>query len=490
MSKFRSAHRTVVTEIKAFIVDTASRSGVFRQSVSSRVPDDAALKTQDINVSKTRHFDLAEVRGALGILTPEPVRIAITQLRDIESQEPSVPEPPIYTLAVLQLDPTLLAGNALNITLIDPDIAQVVEEAEVTVYNEDTGETNTALLSRVDVQTFVGKINTTKSAQKGNDFNGTTNVEHNQTLRVIYKDRLNPFANDVDVVATVRANSPFVDSVITSLPFVFPDRSIPVLIEDADIAGQGVAHATATNMRTGEVETIALHESAPGIFMGQLPTRTEFSPRSEDAIMDVVRDDQIGIAFNEPSSVTSPTVAHFLSIRAAHPIDGVLFGPEIAQPDASITLELEDYNLAGTETITVPISNPRTGKYVLVQFTENVPNTGQFTGILTLVSSASDAPVGQLAVLENDTVQAVYIDNNSTSGSIRRVEHNIQIGAAQVSPAPTVANAQIEGPNTAQVNSTVEMLVDGLFFLNGQFPGTIRIYGLNDDLTRCSVLHV
>ena len=489
MSTFRSAHRTVVTEIKAFIVDTVSRSGVFRQSVSSRVPDDAELKTQDVNVSKTRYFDLDEVRGAVGILTPEPVRIAITQLRDLDVQEPPSVEPPTYTLAILQLGQTLLAGDALTITLIDPDLDQVIKQAQVTVYNEETGETNTATLLRADTRTFVGKIHTVKSFLKGIDFNGVTNVEHNQTLRVIYRDRLTPFPNDIDVVASVVAESPFVDSIITSLPFVFPDRSIPVLIEDADISGQGIAHATATNLRTGEVETIALTESLPGIFSGQLPTRTEFSPRSEDAVMDVVRDDQINLTFTELNSVTNSTKTHVVLVRSPHPIDGVLFGPEIAQPDTVVRIELDDYNAAGTETITIPISNLRTGKYVLVQFTENVPNTGQFTGSLTLTSFSPNAS-RELIVLENDTVQAVYIDNNSTSGSIRRVEHNIQIGPTQVSPAPTSDDTTIEVPNTAQVNSTVEMVVDGLFFLNGQFPGTIRVYGLNDDLTRCSVLHV
>lgn len=489
MSKFRSVHRTVVTEVKAFIVDTVSRSGVFRQSVSARVPDNSVFRTQDINVSKTQHFDLEEVVGVMGILSPEPVRIVMTQIREVENQEPIEPAPPVYTLAELNTGSLLIAGNYLNVSLTDPDIDQIITHVDVTAYNEDTGETDVVTLVRSDEQTFVGRIPTAKSFVKGNDFNGIMNVEHDQKVRIIYRDRLTPDGIDTDVISTILVESPFEDSVITSLEFVFPERNIPVLVEDADVSGRGTIVAQATNLRTSEVEDVQLTEQSPGIFMGQLPTRAEFDNLSNDGVMDVLVNDTIELSFTDPNALTSPTTTKEVLIRAVHPVNGTLTGPEIALSDSVVTLELNDYNVAGSSEVVVPISNLRTSEYELVKFTEAVPNTGQFIGKLTLAEGQFENNSGQLGVANNDTIQAVYLDSSSTESALMRVEHDITISVAQVSPAPSQANTNEES-TVPMTNSTVEMVVDGLFFLNGQFPGRTRIYGLNDDLTRCSLLHV
>jgi hypothetical protein len=444
---------------------------------------------QDINVSNTQHFDLEEVAGVMGILSPEPIRIVMTQIREVGDQEPIEPSPPVYTLATLTSDSVLVAGEDLNITLVDPDVDKVITHVDVTVYNENTGETNTTTVVRADEQTFVGHIPTLKSAVKGNDFNGVMNVEHGQKVRVIYRDRLTPDGIETDIISTVLVESPFVDSVITSLEFVFPDRNIPILVEDADVAGRGTIVAQATNLRTLEVEDIQLTEQPPGIFMGQLPTRTEFDNLSNDGVMDVLVNDTIELSFTDPNALTSATITKAVLIRSVHPVDGTLTGPEIALTNSIVTLELNDYNVAGSSEIVVPVSNLRTAEYELVKFTEAVPNTGQFIGKLTLAEGQFGNNSGQLGVADNDTVQAVYLDSSSTESALMRVEHDININVAQVSPAPSQANTNDES-TVPMTNSTVEMVVDGLFFLNGQFPGKTRIYGLNDDLTRCSLLHV
>lgn len=499
MSKFRSVHRTVVTEIKAFVVDTVSRSGVFRQSVSARVPDDGGLHSQDINVSKTQSFTVENTDAVLALLCPEPVRLVFTQMEELTPGDgPQEPTEPQYTNGQIVAPETLVAGHDLVVSVIDPDPVAAQKTLEIVVFNSNTGETETMSLQRSSDDTFVGVLKTTNVAGKGEDFDGEMNLQHGQYVRIIYRDHTSASGDITSIEQGVSVESPYSDSKITANSFIFPGKPISVIIEDMDVAGSTVATASAINDTTGETATIYLAETEPGVFSGQLDTvlsdPDEFD-LGNDTVLFVSPGDQVRVVFSDDLYVTTGEATAVVEVRESAALNGVLTGPTTTVVGASVSITLSDYNQSGAGRVDLPVSNLRSREYEMVALTETVPNTGVFTGTLRLKSGTSVNNNGELGVEEGDTVQAVYIDISSVSGNPERIAHDILVVAAEpVEDVSEPSNDSETPTEPAPANGaplgTVEMMVDGLFFLNGKFPGKVRVFGLSDELTRCSLLSV
>lgn len=494
MSKFRSAHRTVVTEIKSFVVDTISRSGVFRQSVSARVPDDSEFRKLDVNVSKTQSYTIDSTKAVFAILSPEPVRLVMTQTEELVPNEPAEPEEPEYTSGQVVAPELLIAGHDLVVSVVDPDPVQAQKTLDVVVFNSDTGETESLTLNRSAEDTFVGALKTVNAPDKGTDFDSSMNVQHDQHIRVIYRDHTSTSGDVTSVEQSVTIQSPYSDSQISTNAYIFPGKPISVVVEDADLSGQTVTTAQAINDTTGEVETVYLAETELGVFSGKVDTEqydSEESYLSDDGTLSVSPGDSVRVAFTDDLFVTSGEAVAQVEIRESSNVNGIIVGPTETVVGSSVSVTLSDYNRSGTASIDIPVSNVRTREYEMVTLTENIPDTGIFSGNFQLKAGVSANNDGQLGVEEGDTVQVVYIDVSSESGNPERISHDISIVGAQpvvAEPEPEKTPVEPEPSNTT--SGVIEMEINGMFFLNGRFPGKIRVVGLRDDLTRCSLLSV
>lgn len=492
MSRFRSAHKTVVTEIKSFVVDTVARVSTFRQSVSARVPGDSILSNSDFNVSLTQDKVFDDVKGVVGIHTPEPVRVQLIQTGSVE--EPEEPEPVGPMTAVLACAPTVKAGSSIIVSLTDTDLPLIQKTTEVTVFNASTGETEKLILNRKDDVSFSGQIATSKNVGKGDDFDDVLNVEARQYVRVLYTDPTGEDGNAVTVEAGIDIESPFVDSDLRSVPFIYPGKRVPVLVTDADLAGQITTEATLINTRTNERETVVLTEVEDGTFYGNIRTRAETAPTDGDNVLDVIVGDTLAVTFFDEQFDVDPETSVSIEVHETKNVNGIITsGAPEAEVNAEIEFIMTDYNQSGIPYLDLPISNLNTNEYEMVRFVEVRPHFGVFKGTLRTTDQDSQNNDGMLKVKTGDVVQAVYVDNNSVGGAPLRVSHDVTIIEPVVPVAlepVSIVPAVPSGLDTAESTRTVEMIVDGLFFLNGNFPGKVRVVGLKDDLTRCSVLHV
>lgn len=487
MSKFRSAHRTIVTEIKSFIVDTVSRSGVFRQTVSARVPDDGTLRQQDVNVSKTKTFEVLDTHAAVGILCPEPVKIIMIQTGEVEI--PEEPEEPELQLGEIVAPAALVAGRLLTVSVTDPDLPAAQLTLDVTVFNTTTGETETLSLNRMSNRTFTGSMQTMMFPTKGEDFDGSMNVAHDQLVRVIYRDLTTPTANVQTVEATIPVISPYVDSRVTANSFIFPDRPIAIMVEDKDVAGAVAAYVTVTNINTGEVEVAVLTEIQSGVFTAELPTRLAEFPQTDDGVLDVSVGDTLVVEFTDERAIEEPTKTVEVEVREDQSVAGLMSIQEEATVTTNLSVTAYDYNLAGQPYIIVPISNVRTSSVIMLECYEVQPNTGIFFGQLQLKQGNTSGQI--LGVEVGDTLRCVYVDSNNEHMPVFVERYVTIVEDAPVDPPVVVPPEEDEEEDPPEsILGAVEIKVNGLFFFNGEFTGRIRIVGLKDELTRCSILHV
>lgn len=492
MSKFRSSHRTVVTELKAFIVDTVSRTGAFRQSVSAKVPDDGALLTQDVNVSRTQVFEISNTRGVLGILCPEPVKLMLTQTGegDFTPEEPVAPQ---YTDGVITAPLTHIAGNPLVVSVTDPDLLQSQTQLSILAFNTVTGETETANLVRMSEDTFTGVLQTQISTEKGGDFDGIMYAAHDQLVRLIYRDNTSSSGSPKGIEAQVVMKSPYTDSEITVNPFLFVGKPTTAIVVDADITGAIGAFATVTNLNTGEVERMDLTEIESGVFAGRIDTQSMGTPVDNDGIMDVEVGHVLEVSFTDEHSTSAPVQTALIEVHETQNVNGVLTVSSEVTTSGVLSVVLTDYNLSGSAYVDVPVSNTRTGEFEMVTCRERVLGSGSFIGSLQMKLGSSGSSDGELGAEAGDTLRAVYIDGSSESGGPYVVEEFVNVVADPVVSTTTEDPApadETEDTTDPYVERTIEILVNGLFFFNGEFVGNAKITGLRDELTRCSVLHV
>ena len=495
MSKFKSAHRTIVTEVRSFIVDSVSRVGAFRQAVSAKVGDEDTLRNLDINVSKTKGFTLPETKQVVEIHSPEPIRIVMNQTG--APTLPSDPPPPEeYHTGVVVAASELLIGSPLAVLVVDADIPIAQITLQVVVFNLDTGETEFVDLERSSIDTFSGSVPTIRSVEKGTDFDGVIGCLHNQQLRVTYPDRQLQSGEPGNIEVFVSAISPFVDSRLTTNAHIFPSRPIAVMVEDADLTGAGTVVAQIANLTTGELEELTLVETTSGVFSGTLPTVIIDSSLSNDGKLEVAVGDQIEVTFTDENAVLEATKTSIIEVKVSENSNGVITLPTEVSQNAVLDLVLYDYDLAGVAFVDVPVSNQRTGEFEMVRCTETLVGSGVFEGQLQLTEGPTSDNDGSLTVLVGDQIRAVYVDGTAEEGlSPLLLEALAPIIADPVvvedDPTPTPTPDPTPDPGTGDdTATTVEFISNGLYILNGSFNGMVSIYGLNEDYTRCSVLHV
>tara|TARA_B100000700_G_scaffold88627_1_gene99928 strand:- start:43627 stop:45102 length:1476 start_codon:yes stop_codon:yes gene_type:complete len=490
MSKFRSASRTVVTEIKSFVVDTVARTGAFRQSVSARITETDSLDRRDINVSEEYPFIIPkDTNAVLGILSPEPVRLVLTQTGeyDLEPEPEPVPDPPAFDVSS-----QIYAGSTLNIGLTDSSVKYPRNRLTITAFNMRTGETEAVELNRDDEDVFRGTLQIALG-EDGNDFDGVMYAESQHQILLQY--HVNPDENEL-LETTVNVDSPYTDPAISSLHRVFPGKPIPVYVDDPDLDGAHSVSVNVLNLNFGSSRTMELSpvEGETGLFYGLLLTRSEDAPENDSAIT-VRVGDEVSLTFRSPYYDQVDLVEEIVLIEDSRDIDAQISVEAEVMQGGSFDIALNDYNLSGVGTTELVVSNVRTREYVLVKCRELIPHGGVFNGTVNTTLGTSDVANGLLGVEVGDVIRTTYIDSTAESMPSIRVEGDTLVTSG-LAPSPAGISLMVESeqepetePETETKTQTVEMIVDGLFYLNGAFKGTVEVYGLSPEMTRCSILH-
>lgn len=486
MSKFRATHRTVVTEIKSFIIDTVSRTGAFRQTVSARVPDLGTLSNQDVNVSDQKGFIIHDPEAVVALLSPEPVRLVFVQDKPLIPPEEHEPVP-VHTEAEIEVGASFVVGQDMPIQVTDSDLPESIGSVEATVYNVNTGETDTVSLFRSDTGPFSGHIPTVETALGGVDFDDLLHVKHNHRLRVIYEERKED-GSKVQIEKEVVALSPFTDSVLSVSEIAFPGKPIGIHVEDVDRTGSGTILATVDNEETGEREIVQLSETESGQFVGRVSTQLRDQinvPIVDDGILTIKEGDSVRVSVPDHQSATNEPVTMVIPVIENYSTLAQITGPAQTLIGESITFKVTDFAEMGENQLLIPVENTRTRERIIVPVFETFPLSGVFEGELLV------GPIGAYNILRaevGDILQASYIGQAMPPSNVALETF---FGTVVVGPpVGQTPDVPTELPPLDPDTRRVEMVVDGMFFLNGSFPGKIHIFGLRNELTRCSLLSV
>lgn len=489
---FKPISKTVVTEISSFIVDSVSKIGLYKQTVSSKIKTESQLNKIDFNVSKTLSHKIDNPSSIIGISTPEPVKVSL-----ISTGSPIEPVPPeepvVHHTAQLFVPNTLVAGNMLPITIVDPDIADGVVSIGVVLYNETTGETESIPLVRRIDKSFFGNAYTSNSKTPGVNFDSVMYCLLGQRLRVIYSDPLTANHNRGNVVAYVDVLSPTSTAIVNSRSAVHFGKPIPIEILDKDLNADSVS-VDLVNITKSVVVHVTANRKSPGRFTTSVKTDVydELHPMDNAEVMYVSVGDQIQVVYTdnldingEVSIITADVeiVAHTTTVSTLIVTDELVLGDDLE-------FEVHDYAHVG-EQITITLSNVLSDEYRIILLEETVVGTGVFVGsVATSVSYDVDNDV--TTVKPGEYLKVVYVDNNNNV--FTTLSKNIHTVAPPIVEPPEEEEEE-EEPETpddeseeAVVTGTVELLVNGSFFLNGSFKGSVLVEGLNDTFTRCSLI--
>jgi hypothetical protein len=481
MSNFRSASRTVVTEIKTFLVDSLSRTGAFRQSVSARVLEVDPFDRRDFNVNANQFFEFGANQSVLGISTPEPVVLIFRQTEAAAQQLEG--HSPTFTQAVIAVDLYNRAGFPIIFSVRDVDLPETFSSVTVVVYNAMTGETDHVVARLTTDHTYEGVIDTVSNPAKGVDFDNSLNVGHDASVDIIYNDTTVTTRDAPTVTATTTLRSPLVGMEILVPRELFPENPIPVRLTFAEFVGLGTVNVHVINMSSSEEEMLELTERRAGVFEGSLPTTLRMleTTVSNDGLLSVKNGDTLQITYTKDVSQVCTDSQAFIFVYEDRGVTATFDGPSHSSPGDVVVLTLNEYNLRGRAVVSVPVLNQMSQQFHLMPFNETLPFTGVFRCSFSLTDDTIPISVNSIPAAVGDTISATYIDDTTESGETLTIIHTI-----------TVLQVPETEPDTDEASTTaygeVSFLVNGLFYLNGAFNGTVIVKGLHLTNTRCLLL--
>ena len=487
--KFRPLSKTVVTEIRSFVVDSVSKIGLYRQTVSAPIDLAKSLDDKDFNISATEFLDIQDASVLLAISCPEPIRAIFTGLGPVVITPPVVTEIQYHT-ATLITESSIEAGSPISVTISDVDLEQVVSSIGAVVYNTDSGETEHVECFRQIDGTYIGTLNTVNSSVVGTNFDNSMSCVLGQTLHVIYSDPKSSAGIRENVTNVVTVLSPTETAVIETRDFVSISKPVPITIYDKDATALTIP-ITVRNLITGEQEILNASLIEAGKYTVSCATKVYngISFDNADGALDVLIGHQIQIDFIDTKDINNSTsvVSKIVDIVGTVTEIGSIDVATTVTIDTDLMLTINDYDLVGQQ-LSVTVSNIASGEYEIVTLNETVFGSGVFKGSLPVTTQTSGANSdGALLAAVGNRLRVVYVD---VGGSLTTVEKFVDVVAVEVVedvpevvvPDPTPV------PETVEATGTIEMLINGSFFLNGTFNGTIRLVGLNEEPTRCKII--
>lgn len=478
--------RTLLTEVKSYLVDAKTKTPTFAQTVSTKIVEGDDHHSDDFTLAPFESKTIANVMKAFQLNSWSPIDLTFVQTGPVlePEQPPTIPDYITGSIAAINF----VSGQPLNITVTDSDIPLLTPFVPVVVYNTVSGETEQVQLYKVQNGIYSGSV-ATAFASDGISFDEVLHCRHEDVIRIIYQDTRNDNAVAQNVELEVTAFSPYVDSAIHANEFVFPGRPIAILVVDSDLTGTGSQLCALTNMTTLEEETVTLIETSDGIFTASVPTAPVSTTMSGDGIMEVEIGHSVRLVFVDNQPLTQPEHVAVVEVREETYSNGIITISNTVSPDSNAAISLFDYDLANAVYIDVAVSNVRTGEFEYVRCTTAVEGSGNFSGVLQLVSTPSVSGDGKLSVIIGDSIRAAYVDVNTTAGPSAVVEQVSVVVPAIVLEEEEEEEIVEEEPPVVFEPQQVSFTSNGLFCFNGSFNGHVVVTA-KEKSVRCKLTYV
>lgn len=441
---YKPLAKTVVTEIKHFIVDKVRRVGQGDYTVATKVTE-ATMTQTEVVVGPDNPYTMKDVHNLVSIQCPYEIMAEFTSFGSIP--EPEVRTEQIYFDATLETVGATQAGRFITVRVTDKDV-YTAAPLSVDVLNLRTGETETANLNRESQGVYSGFFQTQNNDAKGVDFDGVMYCQKDDMLRISYEEAYaaNGLSREISIDVTVTLD--FAETSIempTSAPF---DSFLNLRVKNP--AGNTL---TITNGRTGTSLSKVIGTFAP-VALAYEDTDSSFAVQEGDELTVVVLGKDIyGQVLN---------ISKTLTIAAA-PVMPVMDTVAIADVAKPFTVNIQDYNLPATASM--KFTNAATGIFTSVPMVLTYQYSGLFS--LTLPTLVNLALPGQPLTLSYES-----------NGLI--VTKNIDTIMAPTAECETIVD------DTNVESAPVTFKINGSFFLNGSFAGTIKLYA--DKPVRCTLI--
>uniref|UniRef100_A0AB39CE69 Uncharacterized protein n=1 Tax=Pseudomonas phage HRDY3 TaxID=3236930 RepID=A0AB39CE69_9VIRU len=442
---YKPPARTVVTEMRQFLVDNTRRQNINAFSVATKVTE-ATLEQKDVTIGPDNPYTLKDVHNVLSIQCPHPIKIKLTSFGVIP--EPEVRTEQVYFDAEIAIG-VANASRFVPVTVVDKDIFTLAP-ISINVQNMRTGETETVQLERNGQGVYSGFLVTQNNDAQGTDFDGMMFCRKDDILRFIYEE---PYG------ASGLSQTVTKDQVVT-LDFEPTEVVAPATVAFGSFLNFRVKNAvgqtaTVTNMRSGSTKQVVLGNFAPfEITYDDGPN--SFAAEDLDVFQIVTQGKDI---YGQIQNVVAEiTVGNSVpSIDAQTQVD-VTQGFDIVVVDNNMPMAP-----------VLRLKNDFTGvefNYPLGQ--KDFAYSGRFVAHFD-----SFFHVG----LPGQPVTISYQGNGSTVTKVLEL----------VAPAPAAPEPQPEpDPEDSVQSAPVSMVVNGHFFLNGSFAGTIELSA--DTVVRCTLI--
>lgn len=439
---------TVVTECRTYVVDKRGRKSMGRAAVSAR---SQSITQQSVTVSRTQpHHIVKHPNKHLQIRTEFPVRAVLTQ--GAPEVEYPVDDTPQFTTAVIFAEDFQLNFDN-QIAVYEPD--SDAEEQIVTVFNATTGETETVTLARVSPSMYVGHLKVKAQVQVGTNFDGCLFADYGHNIKIHYRDVRTSSGSPATIIKSL--------GVLRAAPG--PNLVVRPFAKDTSIVGIALIGAAldravvnVVNQRTNYSLQLNLEYSTGGMF-GQFH----------------VSDMQGGI---EPDDILTTTFSWFdvysvqqsvhgvTKIVTEYP-QGVIVIPASVQHGKPVKVRVVDAELVGVN-VGVVIVDLDTEQFERVRLLR----VGENTGVYELEWLPSP---------EARTLEVRYTDGTVIAKVLTIDTPVVEPEVPGQTPTPQ--------PTQKEYVPEIELIINGLFTLNGQFSGTIKLTAVEDESVGCTIIH-
>lgn len=423
---------TVVTEVRTFLVGQKGRKGIDRAAVSAR---SGSVTTETFDVVQQRPHIITKHPGKhLHINSIHPIRAVFVQ----GNAEDVIGDPGkgVYETAKIFV-PDMHLNQANAISVFDQDVR--TDHVEVTVFNATTGQTDIVALSSIGNGMFQGQIKLLPSQSKGPDFSGCMSAAHGHDIRVRYSDPRTETGMPAVIEAAVR-----VSGVVR----------VPELLVRTQVQAYSPIGLILRNV---ELPTTVLARSVHGSRL-----ITVSASQSIVEPQGLLRDpgDELTFSYSWIDEYGNENVESVITTMTDKPT----LGQVTLEGNQPLTIKLNDPDLVG-ETVGVIVTY-EDGSWEHLRLQRD----GEYTGRYSLAIVPRHLGKIEVSYRDTSTVTATHVVTGSDPEETPQPEEE----------AP--AENRVYYPE-------VEFEINGLFILNGKFSGIIKLYAVEDETVRCSVIH-
>jgi hypothetical protein len=443
---YRPPARTVVTETRQFLVDNTGRKGINAFSVATKVTE-ATLDQKDITIGPDNPYTIKDVHNILSIQCPHPIQIEMVAFGTLP--EPEIRSEQMFHDATIEIG-VANASRFVTCKVTDPDIFTPAP-ITISVQNMRTGETEEVTLQRIEQGVYESFLQTQNNDAQGTDFDGMMFCRKDDILRFTYEE---PYD------ATGKSRVITKDQVVT-LDFEPTTIEVPTTVVfggrlNFRVRNPQEQYATITNVRSGSTLQV-LHSAFVPIELTFDDGPDALAVNDNDVIQIVTKGKDI---HGQLQNIVAEVV-----VRPADP--AVIEAPTQVDITKPFSVLITD-NSAGNSK-SVVFRNQLTGAV----FTYPLDQIGfNYSGKYGITF-----PTFHHIGLPGEPVAIEYTVGVTT---VSKTLELIKPAMAEC-PAPAA-----QDPDVGVESAPVKMTVNGQFFLNGSFAGTIKLSA--DMVVRCTLI--